>query len=62
MHSVKNFKKAGGGCIVENSTIGFNRKTEFLKRLSKESGVHIIAGTGKYSPLCIDKILHKKLF
>ena len=44
--STKKFKAAGGGCLVENSTIGMNRNTKFLKRLSKETGVHIIAGTG----------------
>ena len=45
--SLKLFKKCGGGCIVENSTFGMNRNTQSLKRLSAESGIHIIAGTGK---------------
>ena len=44
--SLKAFKAAGGGCIVENSTFGLNRKTGFLKHLSQETGVHIVAGTG----------------
>ena len=44
--SLKKFKAAGGGCIVENSTFGLNRRSEFLKNLSQETGVHIIAGTG----------------
>ena len=48
IHSVNNFKKAGGGCLVENSTFGLNRRTAFLKQLSEETGVHIIAGTGLY--------------
>ena len=46
LESLKLFKKAGGGCIVENSTHGMNRNTKFLKKLSEQSGVHIIAGTG----------------
>ena len=41
-----NYFITGGGCIVENSTFGLNRKTAFLKRLSQETGVHIVAGTG----------------
>jgi len=46
--SLKKFKAAGGGCIVENSTFGLNRRSEFLKNLSQETGVHIVAGTGYY--------------
>ena len=46
MESLKAFKAAGGGCIVENSTFGLHRRTSFLKELSQETGVHIIAGTG----------------
>jgi len=46
--SVQNFKKAGGGCLVENSTFGLNRRTGFLKQLSEDTGVHIVAGTGHY--------------
>ena len=48
IESLKLFKNAGGGCIVENSTFGMNRKTKSLKRISIESGVHVIAGTGKW--------------
>ena len=46
MESLKAFKSAGGGCVVENSTFGLHRKTSFLKKLSEQTGVHIIAGTG----------------
>ena len=52
IESLKAFKAAGGGCIVENSTFGLNRKSGFLKRLSQETGVHIIAGTGFYVAPC----------
>jgi phosphotriesterase-related protein len=44
--SLAEFKRTGGGCIVENSTTGLHRKTSFLKRLSQETGVHVVAGTG----------------
>ncbi len=44
--SVAKFASLGGGCIVENSTAGLNRKTEFCMEVSKKTGVHIVAGTG----------------
>lgn len=46
LQSLIHFKNVGGGCIVENSTIGMNRKTSSLRELSAKSGVKIIAGTG----------------
>ncbi|KAK7501098.1 hypothetical protein BaRGS_00007583 [Batillaria attramentaria] len=48
LHEVKSYKEIGGGCIVENSTIGLHRDVQFLRRLSEATGVHIIAGTGFY--------------
>ena len=44
--SVREFALAGGGCLVENSTKGLQRKTQFLKTLSESTGVNIVAGTG----------------
>ena len=46
IESLKFFKAAGGGCLVENSVYGMNRNSKFLKRLSEETAVHIIAGSG----------------
>ncbi len=51
LESLQAFKAPGGGCIVENSTFGLNRRTSFLKDLSQGTGVHIIAGTGIYITL-----------
>ena len=48
LDSVLKFKEAGGGCLVENSTIGLQRRSTFLKELSERTGVHVIAGTGYY--------------
>ncbi|NXC49896.1 PTER protein, partial [Penelope pileata] len=42
------FKAAGGGAIVENTTTGISRDVKTLKKLSEETGVHIIAGAGFY--------------
>ena len=61
--SLKYFKFAGGGCVVENSTFGLHRKTSFLKELAEETGVNIIAGTGFiYLFHCLRKIFNKKIF
>ena len=45
----------GGGTIVENSTVGLQRDVQFLQQLSKDTGVHVVAGTGKY--ICNRNIL-----
>ncbi|GCC20988.1 N-acetyltaurine hydrolase isoform X1 [Chiloscyllium punctatum] len=42
------FKEVGGGTIVENTTTGICRDVKALRRLSEETGVHIIAGAGFY--------------
>ncbi|XP_009079885.1 PREDICTED: phosphotriesterase-related protein isoform X2 [Acanthisitta chloris] len=42
------FKAAGGGTIVENTTMGIRRDMKTLKKLAEETGVHIIAGAGFY--------------
>lgn len=42
------YRKAGGGTIVENTTQGIARDLPCLKQLAKESGVHIIGGAGYY--------------
>ncbi|XP_062900247.1 phosphotriesterase-related protein isoform X2 [Mobula hypostoma] len=42
------FKKMGGGTIVENTTTGICRDVKTLRRLSQETGVHVISGAGFY--------------
>lgn len=42
------FRKAGGGTVVENTTAGIDRDLPALKRLSQNTGVHVIAGAGYY--------------
>ena len=48
VESVSAFASAGGGCIVENSTKGLDRKSGFLREVSRQTGVHVVAGTGYY--------------
>lgn len=36
------------GAIVENTSIGLNRNLGFMKEVSLNTGVHVVAGTGYY--------------
>ncbi|XP_055605566.1 phosphotriesterase-related protein [Uranotaenia lowii] len=48
LNDLKMYRSFGGGSIVENSSHGLNRNLKFLYEVSKETGVHVIAGTGHY--------------
>ncbi|XP_063363375.1 phosphotriesterase-related protein [Cydia amplana] len=48
LNDVNMFRESGGGTIVENSAEGLDRDLSFLKRVSTETGVHVVAGTGYY--------------
>ncbi|GAB6022145.1 hypothetical protein CHUAL_006284 [Chamberlinius hualienensis] len=48
VYDVNQFKSAGGGAIVDCSTLGLHRRDAFLKTLAIETGVKIIAGGGFY--------------
>lgn len=48
LDELKRYKAAGGGAMVDVSPIGTERNPEKLAKLSKESGVHIVMGTGYY--------------
>jgi len=40
------FRRAGGGAVVEMTTVDYGRDTDALGRLSRASKVHLIAATG----------------
>lgn len=40
------FKKAGGSAVVEMTTPDYGRNVAALQRLSRQSGVHLVAATG----------------
>ncbi|XP_014787151.1 phosphotriesterase-related protein [Octopus bimaculoides] len=48
IEEMKYYKANGGSSIVDNTVIGLNPNVEFLKKVSEQSGVNIIAGTGFY--------------
>lgn len=45
---IKGFRELGGGTIIETTSIGIGRDLKNLKRISEETDVHIVAGTGFY--------------
>lgn len=48
MDDVRLYKQWGGGTIVENSSHGLKRNLAFMQQVSRETGVHVVAGTGHY--------------
>jgi len=46
--AVLDFRHAGGGTIVEVSSIGLGRDPRALKRLSQATGLHVVMGAGWY--------------
>jgi phosphotriesterase-related protein len=42
------FKEQGGNCVVDQTTIGLNRRPHLLKSIAGKTGLHIIASTGYY--------------
>src|SRR5436309_3944372 len=42
------YREAGGKTLVEVSSVGLGRNPQGLRRISKESGVHVVMGSGWY--------------
>ncbi|HKW97030.1 MAG TPA: phosphotriesterase-related protein [Bryobacteraceae bacterium] len=45
---LERYKAAGGGTVVDCTSIGLRRNPEALRRISRAAGVHIVMGTGWY--------------
>ncbi len=43
---LEDYRAAGGGAVVDAQPVGCGRDAEFLARISRESGVHVVASTG----------------
>ena len=54
------FKEAGGTCVVEVTCMGAGRDPEALKRISTETGVHIVMGTGWYREVVYPDYVRQK--
>ncbi|XP_013380439.1 phosphotriesterase-related protein isoform X2 [Lingula anatina] len=48
IEELKEFKRLGGGTIVDSTILGISRDLAFQKRLATETGVNIISSTGYY--------------
>ncbi|KAG0720620.1 Phosphotriesterase-related protein [Chionoecetes opilio] len=48
MKEMEQYKKCGGGTIVENTTCGIKRNVKFLREVSLKQGINIVAGAGYY--------------
>ena len=45
---VRRFKELGGGAIVDATSVGIGRNPEALAAISRETGVHVVMGSGHY--------------
>lgn len=57
---LKRFYAAGGNIVAEFSTYDFGRDWSVLRRISKNTGVHIIAGSGFYRSEGLESLLASK--
>ncbi len=48
IEEVRKYRAAGGGTIVDATSVGIRRNPEALVRISRETGVHIVMGSGFY--------------
>lgn len=48
LRDVQLYREWGGGTIVENSSHGLQRNLKFSLEVSRETGVHVVVGTGHY--------------
>ncbi len=48
IEAMDEYKQAGGGCIVDVTPIGVGRDPMGLRRISEESAVNVVMGTGYY--------------
>jgi 5-phospho-D-xylono-1,4-lactonase len=46
VRELASFREAGGGAVVEMTTVDYGRDTAALQRVSRASGVHVVAATG----------------
>jgi phosphotriesterase-related protein len=49
IHEAKLFKRHGGGCLVDQTSIGLARDPKGLQQVSREAGLHIVMATSWYT-------------
>ena len=58
---VAQFKVAGGGTICDPTNIGIGRQPEGLRRISEQTGVHIVMGAGWYRERCYPPYISEEM-
>ncbi|HEY2775936.1 MAG TPA: hypothetical protein VGK20_17990 [Candidatus Binatia bacterium] len=48
IREVAEFKRCGGGTIIDMDLDGIGRNVDAMKRISRETGLHVVASTGWY--------------
>jgi phosphotriesterase-related protein len=48
IEEMKRYMDSGGGTIVDVTCIGISREPQGLERISRETGIHVVMGTGYY--------------
>jgi len=62
VNEVDGFKRLGGDCIVDQTTIDLGRQPALLRRLAEETGLHIVGSTGYYhEPFLPDQLREKDI-
>jgi len=49
LREVAGFRRAGGGALVDMELPGIGRDVEALRRIARETGLHVVASTGFYT-------------
>jgi phosphotriesterase-related protein len=66
IYEVERFKRAGGGCIVDATSVGLSRDPAGLREVSRATGVHIVMGGGYYEqawhPPDMDELTEDELY
>ena len=57
VRALASFREAGGGALVEMTTVDYGRDVAALQRIAQRSGVHVIAATGFNKGLFADRIV-----
>lgn len=60
LHEMEIFKHAGGGCVIEMSTVETGRSPEGLLKISRATGVHIVAATGFNKSIYCEAVVTNK--
>ncbi|XP_077495353.1 N-acetyltaurine hydrolase isoform X6 [Amblyomma americanum] len=48
MQEMRFLRASGGGALVDNTCRGMGRNVELMRRVARDTGLHVVAGTGYY--------------